>query len=54
MVMLYVLPTVVTAIRNAYPLVEVNLQPLYQRIVVERLLEYEVEAAVIASPVRST
>ncbi len=53
MVMLYVLPPVVSAFRGAHPHVEVDLQPLHQRVAVERLLEYEVDAAVIASPVRS-
>jgi DNA-binding transcriptional LysR family regulator len=53
MVTLYVLPPVVAAFRSAYPGVEVELQPAHQRVALERLLGYEVDAAVIASPVRS-
>jgi LysR family transcriptional regulator, nitrogen assimilation regulatory protein len=53
MVMLYVLPPVVSAFQSEHPLVEVDLQPLHQRLALERLLEYEADAAVIASPVRS-
>jgi DNA-binding transcriptional LysR family regulator len=49
----YVLPPVVAAFRERYPDVEVALQPVHQRVAVERLLGYEVDAAVIASPVRS-
>lgn len=53
MVMLYVLPPVVSAFRSTHPEVDVDLQPSHQRVAVERLLDYEVDAAVIASPVRS-
>ncbi len=53
MAMQYVLPPVVAAFQQRYPDVEVALQPLHQRVAVERLLGYEVDAAVIASPVRS-
>jgi DNA-binding transcriptional LysR family regulator len=53
MATLYVLPPVVAEFRSRYPFVPVELQPADQRIAVERLLEYEVDAAVIASPVRS-
>ena len=53
MVTLYVLPPVVAAFRSSHPLVEVDLQPVHQRVALERLLGYEVDAAVIASPVRS-
>ena len=53
MAMQYVLPPVVAAFQERYPDVEVTLQPLHQRVAVERLLGYEVDAAVIASPVRS-
>jgi DNA-binding transcriptional LysR family regulator len=53
MATLYVLPPVVARFRERYPQVQVDLQPADQRVAVERLLEYEVDAAVIASPVRS-
>jgi DNA-binding transcriptional LysR family regulator len=53
MATLYVLPPVVARFRERYPQVTVELQPADQRIAVERLLEYEVDAAVIASPVKS-
>jgi DNA-binding transcriptional LysR family regulator len=53
MATLYVLPPVVARFRERYPSVQVELQPADQRIAVERLVEYEVDAAVIASPVRS-
>jgi DNA-binding transcriptional LysR family regulator len=49
----YVLPPVVARFRSLYPDVEVDLQPAHHRIAIERLLGYEVDAAVIASPVRS-
>lgn len=49
----YVLPPVVAAFQARHPDVEVSLQPVHQRVAVERLLGYEVDAAVIASPVRS-
>jgi DNA-binding transcriptional LysR family regulator len=53
MATLYVLPPVVARFRELHPEVEVDLQPTHQRIAVERLLGYEVDVAVIASPVRS-
>jgi DNA-binding transcriptional LysR family regulator len=53
MAMLYVLPPVVARFRTLNPNVEVDLQPAHQRVAVERLLGYEVDAAVIASPVRN-
>jgi DNA-binding transcriptional LysR family regulator len=53
MVTLYVLPPVVAQFRAAYPRVEVDLQPAHQRVALQRLLEYEVDATIIASPVRS-
>ena len=53
MAMLYVLPPVVARYRALHPEVEVDLQPAHQRVAVDRLLGYEVDAAVIASPVRS-
>lgn len=49
----YVLPEAVAAFQARYPEVRVELQPVHQRVAVERLLGSEVEAAVIASPVRS-
>lgn len=53
MATLYVLPPVVARFREQYPQVQVDLLPADQRLAVQRLLEYEVDAAVIASPVRS-
>lgn len=53
MATLYVLPPVVARFRELHPGVEVDLQPTHQRVAVDRLLGYEVDAAVIASPVRS-
>jgi DNA-binding transcriptional LysR family regulator len=53
MVTLYVLPPVVGEFRGLHPDVEVELQPVHQRVALERLLGYEVDAAVIATPVRS-
>src|SRR5262249_54209959 len=50
---LYVLPPVVAQFRAAHPQVEVDLQPAHQRVALQRLLDYEVDATVIASPVRS-
>lgn len=49
----YVLPPVVAEFQRRFPDVEVSLQPVHQRVAVERLLGYEVDAAVIASAVRS-
>ena len=49
----YVLPPVVAAFQARHPGVEVELQPVHQRVAVERLLGYEVDVAVIASPVQS-
>jgi DNA-binding transcriptional LysR family regulator len=49
----YVLPPVVARFRALHPGVEVDLQPIHQRLAVERLLRYEVDAALLASPVRS-
>jgi DNA-binding transcriptional LysR family regulator len=53
MVTLYVLPPVVAEFRALHPEVEVDLQPVHQRVALQRLLDYEVDATVIASPVRS-
>jgi DNA-binding transcriptional LysR family regulator len=53
MVTLYVLPPVVARFRRLHAEVEVDLQPTHHRVAVERLLAHEVDAAVIASPVRS-
>jgi DNA-binding transcriptional LysR family regulator len=53
MAMQYVLPPVVARFRAAHPQVEVDLQPTHQRVAVERLLRYEVDVAVLSSPVRS-
>jgi DNA-binding transcriptional LysR family regulator len=53
MATLYVLPPVVAEFRKSHPEVEVELQPAHQRVALERLLSYEVDAAVIATPVRS-
>jgi DNA-binding transcriptional LysR family regulator len=53
MATLYVLPPVVARFRELHPEVEVDLQPAHHRVAVERLLAHEVDAAVIASPVRS-
>jgi DNA-binding transcriptional LysR family regulator len=50
----YVLPPVVARFRALNPGVEVDLQPIHQRLALERLLRYEVDAAVLASPVRSS
>ena len=49
----YVLPAALDVFQTRYPAVSVELQPVHQRVALERLLGYEVEAAVIASPVRS-
>ena len=49
----YVLPPVVAAFQTRHPEVEVELQPGHHRVAVERLLGYEADVAVIASPVRS-
>jgi DNA-binding transcriptional LysR family regulator len=49
----YVLPPALAVFRERYPSVSVELQPVHQRVALERLLGYEVEAAVLASPVRS-
>jgi DNA-binding transcriptional LysR family regulator len=59
MATLYVLPPVVARFREAHPEVEVELRPTHQRLAMESLLRYEVDAAVLASPsgrsrVRST
>jgi DNA-binding transcriptional LysR family regulator len=53
MVTLYVLPPVVARFRRLHAEVEVDLQPTHHRVALERLLAHEVDAAVIASPVRS-
>jgi DNA-binding transcriptional LysR family regulator len=53
MVTLYVLPPVVAAFRAAHPEVEVDLQPVHQRVALQRLLDYEVDTTIIASPVQS-
>jgi DNA-binding transcriptional LysR family regulator len=53
MATLYVLPPVVARFRQLHAAVEVDLQPAHHRVAVERLLAHEVDAAVIASPVRS-
>jgi len=53
MATLYVLPPVVAQFQATHPDVEIELQPTHQKIAVERLLGYEVDAAVIASPARS-
>jgi DNA-binding transcriptional LysR family regulator len=53
MVTLYVLPPVVAQFRATHPEVEVDLQPAHQRVALQRLLDYEVDATIIASPVRS-
>jgi LysR family hydrogen peroxide-inducible transcriptional activator len=53
MATLYVLPAVVERFRELHPEVELDLQPAHHRVAVERLLAHEVDAAVIASPVRS-
>jgi DNA-binding transcriptional LysR family regulator len=49
----YVLPPVVARFRELHPAVEVDLLPVSQRAAVERLLSYEVDAAVLATPIRS-
>ena len=49
----YVLPPVVARFRALHPDVEVDLQPVDRRIAVSRLLGYEVDVAIVASPVRS-
>ena len=49
----YVLPPVVASFQVRHPAVEVELQPVHQRVAVERLLGYEADVAVIASVVRS-
>ena len=53
MAMQYVLPPVVAAFHARHPEVEIDLQPAHQHVALDRLLGYEVDAAVIASPVRS-
>jgi LysR family hydrogen peroxide-inducible transcriptional activator len=53
MAMLYVLPPVVAQFQAAHPTLEVDLQPAHQRVALQRLLDYEVDATIIASPVRS-
>jgi DNA-binding transcriptional LysR family regulator len=53
MATLYVLPPVMADFRAKCPEVGVDLQPADQRVAVERLLDYTVDVAVIASPVRS-
>jgi DNA-binding transcriptional LysR family regulator len=49
----YVLPPVVALFRALHPDVEVDLQPVDRRIAVSRLIGYEVDVAIVASPVRS-
>jgi DNA-binding transcriptional LysR family regulator len=53
MATLYVLPPVMARFRALHPEVEVELQPVDRRIAVSRLLGYEVDVAIVASPVRS-
>jgi len=53
MATLYVLPPVVARFRALHPEVEVDLQPAHQQVALDRLLGYQVDAAVIASPVHS-
>lgn len=53
MAMQYILPPVLARFHERFPDIEIDLQPAHQRVAVERLLRYEVDAAVIASPVRS-
>jgi LysR family transcriptional regulator, nitrogen assimilation regulatory protein len=49
----YLLPPVVARFRSLHPGVAVDLQPTHQRLALERLLRYEVDAVVLASPIRS-
>jgi DNA-binding transcriptional LysR family regulator len=49
----YLLPPVVARFRALHPGVAVDLQPTHQRLALDRLLRYEVDAVVLASPVRS-
>jgi DNA-binding transcriptional LysR family regulator len=53
MAMQYVLPPVVARFQALHPEIEVDLQATHQRVAVERLLGYAVDAAIIASPVHS-
>jgi len=53
MATLYVLPPVVARFRARHPDAVVDLRPTHWRTAVERLLGYEVDAAVVASVVRS-
>jgi DNA-binding transcriptional LysR family regulator len=50
---LYVLPPVMARFRTLHPDVEVELQPVDRRSAVSRLLGYEVDLAIVASPVRN-
>jgi DNA-binding transcriptional LysR family regulator len=49
----YILPPVVARFRELHPDVEIDLQPVDRRIAVTRLLGYEVDVAIVASPVHS-
>jgi DNA-binding transcriptional LysR family regulator len=49
----YLLPPVVARFRALHPDLEIDLQPVDRRVAVSRLLGYEVDVAVVASPVRS-
>src|SRR5207237_2091523 len=53
MATLYVLPPVVARFRELHPEVAIDLQPVDHHVAVARLIGYQVDAAVIASPVRS-
>jgi DNA-binding transcriptional LysR family regulator len=53
MAMLYVLPPVLSRYREQHPEVAVDLRPAHHRAAVEWLLAYEVDAAVLSSPVHS-
>lgn len=53
MAMLYVLPPVLSTFREQHPDVAVDVRPAHHRIAVEWLLAYEVDAAVLSSPVQS-
>src|SRR5262249_32006704 len=53
MAMQYLLPPVVEQFRALNPDIEVDLRPADQQVALQRLLGYEVDAAVIASPVHT-
>ena len=53
MASLYVLPPVLARFRVLHPEVELDLQPAPHQIALSRLLDYAVDVAVLASPVRS-